>query len=92
MISPNLRVILNFLEAAAVGTPVISSPIYEMLFSIEHGATSWIAKSRNDWVRYLEIELSGEHAEYLGENARESVLDRFSNKSEPFFRLITSLV
>lgn len=83
---------IKFLEAAAVGTPVISSPIYEMLFSIDHGATSWIAKGKNDWVKYIEIALSGEHAEYIGENARKHVFERFSNKSETFFRLIASLV
>jgi glycosyltransferase involved in cell wall biosynthesis/GT2 family glycosyltransferase len=82
---------IKFIEAAAVGTPVISSPISEMRYSIESGLNGWIAEDNQQWIQYVGTALMGNEAEYAGERANCFVSDRFSGDFKQFNRLLLTI-
>lgn len=82
---------IKFLEAASVGTPIISSPIDEMNKAIIQGNTGWIASTHSEWQRYLQIALSGEFAEYVGECANQNVMQNFNGESSDFHKVLQAI-
>jgi glycosyltransferase involved in cell wall biosynthesis len=77
----------------SVGLPVIATPIpsYEAL--IDNGVNGFLARSKEDWGRYLEMLRDPERRREIGLAARDSVATRFSMKSqaEKFIHLLRSV-
>jgi glycosyltransferase involved in cell wall biosynthesis len=76
---------IKFLEAAAVGTPVISSPVHEMKYSIENGINGWIAEDNGQWIQCLKKACTENSADYAGESAHHGVMERFSDGASGLF-------
>jgi glycosyltransferase involved in cell wall biosynthesis len=74
----------------SMALPVIATPIpsYEAL--IENGMNGFLARSRQDWMTYLDLLRDPERRRAIGVAARESVMTRFSmqNQSEKFIQLL----
>lgn len=87
----NAKSSIKYLEAGAVGTPVISSPINEMVYSIEHGVTGWLARDEEEWLTSLSCALTEDYAERVGETAHGNVMEKQKNIKASFFMLIQNM-
>ena len=65
-----------------VGLPVVASPIpaYEQV--IDHGRNGLLAESRQDWIDHLSALRDPALRRRLGEQARASVLERYSKAEQ----------
>jgi glycosyltransferase involved in cell wall biosynthesis len=66
----------------AVGLPVIATPIPAYEPVMEHGRAGFFARSRDDWMTYLEALRDPVHRRRIGQQARESVLARYSREEQ----------
>lgn len=82
---------IKFLEAAAVGTPVIATPIDEMNTYIEHGVTGWLADSDKEWEKALQSSLCEDYGEYVGARACRFVMKNFKEKPKDFHKLLQAM-
>ncbi|MCP3932326.1 MAG: glycosyltransferase [Bacteroidetes bacterium] len=80
---------IKFLEAASVGTPIISSPIDEMIYCIEEGVTGWLAANDHEWLEKITTALNGDYAEQVGDHANEYVMKKFTDGSSDFNQLFS---
>ncbi|MDD5330462.1 MAG: glycosyltransferase [Sulfuricella sp.] len=74
----------------ALGLPVIASPVPSYANVIEQGKNGFIATTRADWFRCLDALRDPRLRQAMGQNARDSVLRRFS-KEEQGRRLVRVL-
>ena len=65
-----------------VGLPVIASPIPSYEQVIEHGRNGFLAHSRKDWLEHLDTLREPTVRREVGEQARRSVLERYSKKEQ----------
>jgi glycosyltransferase involved in cell wall biosynthesis len=70
---------IKFVEAGALGVPVVASKIDSFKDAISHGEDGFLAASESDWERALSslIEQPEQRSE-MGERARRTVLNRYS--------------
>jgi hypothetical protein len=73
-----------------LGLPVIATPIPAYEPVIEQGRNGFLARSRQDWIEYLDALRDPTARRAIGEQARQSVLKRYSME-EQARRLITVL-
>lgn len=66
----------------AIGLPVIASPVPSYKEVIVHGENGFLASSREEWLEYLEILRDPKIRLKIGQNARKSVLSRFSKENQ----------
>lgn len=65
-----------------MGIPCIASAVGEHNYIINNGENGFLAQNCSDWEKYLEILIKDEtKRREIGENSRESILDRYSIKS-----------
>ncbi len=70
---------IKFLEAAAVGVPSVCSPRSAFSSAVEHGETGFLAESKEEWYAALTALVRDPALrQRIGEQARQSVLDRYS--------------
>jgi glycosyltransferase involved in cell wall biosynthesis len=72
------------------GLPVIATPIPAYEIVIKHGQNAFLAHSRQDWFKYLNILRDPEVRKTVGCQARESVIKQYA-KEEQARRLIKAL-
>jgi glycosyltransferase involved in cell wall biosynthesis len=65
-----------------VGLPVIATPIPSYEPIIEHGRNGFLARSRQEWIEYLNVLRDPTLRKSIGEQARESVLRRYSMQEQ----------
>jgi len=61
---------------------VIATPVPSYLPVIQHGANGFLAATPEDWLRYLDDLRDPDLRRMVGERARQSVLDRFSQETQ----------
>ncbi len=83
---------IKLLEAAAVGTPMIASPISEMNFVIESGFNGWIAEDKEDWLSVLQQVLSSDHVDYVASSINSYVMNSLADGSGEFCALLQSII
>jgi glycosyltransferase involved in cell wall biosynthesis len=66
----------------AVGLPVIATPIPAYEPVMEHGQGGFFARSRSDWMTYLDALRDPMYRRTIGQQARESVLTRYSQEEQ----------
>lgn len=74
----------------SMGLPVVATPIPSYEAIIEHGRNGFLARSQQDWLEQLEALRDPACRRQMGEEARLSVLNRYSMR-EQARRLITVL-
>lgn len=85
---------IKWLESTMAGAAFIGSDVYPYEFSVKNGKTGYLAKNKNQWVKYLSwlIE-SKEKRDYLVENAKKEVLEKYNyltdKKWESFYKYIS---
>lgn len=82
---------IKLLESAAVGTPLIASPISEMAYAIDHGVNGWIATDSDDWFTMIQNVLLSDHTDYVVRNMNSYVMENFSDGSLEFCNLLASV-
>ncbi len=82
---------IKFLESAAVGTPIITSPTREMVACVENGVNGWLAHDSNDWYHALCEALNGDCAAHLGQRANSYVMKGFTGKEREFHALLQAM-
>ena len=88
----NAKSNVKYIEAAAVGVPVISSPTAEMIFSIDHNTTGWLPSTLEEWAQSLDMALSGDFAHYVGECANHHVMKKFVCAEDQFKNVLQAIV
>lgn len=78
----------------ALGLPVIASPVPSYANVINQGKNGYIATTRADWVRYLDSLRDPRLRQWIGQNARDSVIHRFSKDEQgrKLIRILDGLV
>lgn len=71
----------------SAGLPVIASPVPSYKAVIDQGKNGYLATTRDDWITYLSELRDPRLRQRIGQNARDSVLPRFS-KAEQARKLI----
>jgi glycosyltransferase involved in cell wall biosynthesis len=70
---------VKYLEAAAVGVPVIASPTEAFRHAVRDGATGWLAADADSWERALAtVVTQPERAAHVGATARADLELRFA--------------
>ena len=70
---------LSMLEAMSVGLPVVTTAKQEIPKIIQHGVNGYLSNDPVELAEYCtELLNNPEHARKIGENARQTVLDKFS--------------
>lgn len=76
--------------AMALGMAVVASPVPSYLEVVEQGVNGYLATTRTEWLECLELLQNPENRRRIGDNARASVIDRYS-KEEQARKLIAVL-
>lgn len=72
---------LSLLEAMSSGRPVVALDNCDLSKIIEHGVNGMISENQHELDQYFKlIQQDKELAKFLGENARKTVLERFSEE------------
>lgn len=66
----------------AMGLPVIASPVPSYLEIIDQGKNGFLASSRNEWMQCLEELRDPERRRAISEQARNSVIERYSKEAQ----------
>jgi glycosyltransferase involved in cell wall biosynthesis len=66
----------------SIGLPVIASPIPAYMRIIRPGSNGFLAKTREDWLRCLELLRDPELRKTIGDEARGNVVSSFSKESQ----------
>ncbi|MCW5640832.1 MAG: glycosyltransferase family 4 protein [Rhodoferax sp.] len=66
----------------AVGLPVIATPIPAYEPVVDHGKNAFLARSRSDWLTSLDVLRDPAARAEIGQQARRSVLDRYSQAAQ----------
>lgn len=70
---------LSMLEAMSVGLPVVSTARQEIPNIIKHGVNGYLSNDPVELAEYCTALLNNpEHAKLMGENARKTILEKFS--------------
>lgn len=65
---------ISVTQMMALGIPVVASPVSMLTEFIEPGANGYLASTREEWIRYLQLLIeNSEHREKIGKNAYESL-------------------
>lgn len=70
---------IKWLESSMAGAAFIGSNVYPYEMSIKHGKTGFIAKTKNQWVKYISwlIDDDGRRNE-MAKAAKEEVLKKYN--------------
>lgn len=78
----------------SVGLPVIATPIPAYKPLIEQGVNGFLAESKQDWYQYFDILRDPDVRQTIGNNARETVIQRYSieEQAKKFISVLRNLV
>ena len=86
---------IKFVEAAALGVPVVASNIDPFKDSMRNGRDGLLVSNEDEWTQALALLIDGsERRSEIGENARRSVLQRYSveTRAEELSAILPSLI
>jgi glycosyltransferase involved in cell wall biosynthesis len=74
---------LKYFEAAALGVPVIASPVEDFQFAIRHAENGLLASNEEEWFDCLaSLVESPEYRRQLGLRAQQDALERYTSHSQ----------
>lgn len=71
---------IKWLESTMAGASFVGSKVYPYEFSVKNGKTGYLAKGKNQWIKYLSYLIENkEKRKELVKNSRKEVLANYSN-------------